>query len=259
MNQRVALGQLHNLGYRAEVAPNGRELLKALEKAEFDLILMDCQMPEMDGFAATAEIRRREGGARHTTIIAMTANALDGDDEKCLAAGMDDYISKPVKAEILRQKLKRWARSEATTSSGERLSEAAVSAGNTRGNVIDQAQLASLRAIQRPGQADSVTALIDAFVIETISQLKLLHEAVSSNDATEMRRVAHFLKGSSASIGARQMAALYEELEGKDGANGGTEALLKGLDKEFELVREALNAERRGMPNCVEDTLTGAQ
>jgi CheY-like chemotaxis protein/HPt (histidine-containing phosphotransfer) domain-containing protein len=259
VNQRVALGQLRNLGYRAEVVPNGLELLKALEGAEFDLILMDCQMPQMDGFAATAEIRRREGGARHTTIIAMTANALDGDDEKCLAVGMDDYMSKPVKAEVLREKLKRWARRVETTSSGERPSEPAVSAGNTRGNVIDQAQLAGLRAIQQPGQSDFVTGLIDAFVIETVSQLKVLHEAVSSNDATEMRRVAHFLKGSSANIGARQMAALYEELEGKDGANGDTEALLNDLDEEFQLVREALNAERRGIPNCVEDTLTGAQ
>jgi len=108
VNQKVALGILYNLGYRAEVVPNGKEALKALESGDFDLILMDCQMPEMDGFAATAEIRQREGVDRHTTIIAMTANALDGDDKKCLAAGMDDYLSKPVKAEILRRKLELW-------------------------------------------------------------------------------------------------------------------------------------------------------
>jgi two-component system, sensor histidine kinase and response regulator len=108
VNREVALGQLDNLGYRAEAAPNGIELLKLLDRDHADIILMDCQMPEMDGFATTAEIRRREGADRHTIIIAMTANALDGDQEGCLAAGMDDYLSKPVKADILRGKLELW-------------------------------------------------------------------------------------------------------------------------------------------------------
>ncbi|MEP7338750.1 MAG: response regulator, partial [Acidobacteriota bacterium] len=257
VNQQVALGQLYNLGYRAEVVANGLELLAALEKAEFDLILMDCQMPEMDGFAATAEIRRREDAARHSIIIAITANALDGDAEKCLAAGMDDYLSKPVKVEILRQKLERWI-SPAKTSPSEPglggpglpgLIEATVSAGNTRTNVIDQNQLASLRAIRQPGNGDFVTELIDMFVSDTVAQLKVLHEAVAGNDVIEIRRLAHFLKGSSANIGAMEMTALYEQLERVDSANGDAGALIKRLDQEFELAREALKAERQGMPD----------
>jgi CheY-like chemotaxis protein len=110
VNQMVARRMLENNGYRAELADNGVAALRVLEteNARFDLILMDVQMPEMDGFEATARIRLFENGSRHTPIIAMTANAMSGDRERCLAAGMDDYLSKPLTMKALHEKVSRW-------------------------------------------------------------------------------------------------------------------------------------------------------
>lgn len=239
VNQKVALAQLTNLGYLAEVVSNGRELLKALEFEHADIILMDCQMPEMDGFEATTAIRRSEGDTRHTTIIAMTANALAGDAEKCLAAGMDDYLSKPVKSDALRLMLKRWAE---TGESGNELrcgSEPKTSAG--AGGVIDQIQMASLREIRQP---NFVVELIDLFLSKAALDLSAMHKALSRGDVSAIQQLAHRLKGSSANIGATQMASLSEALESNNPAQD--ERKLWALESEFERVREALRVERIG-------------
>lgn len=232
INQQVALGQLQTLGYHAEVATNGRELLAAMEQTDYDLVLMDCQMPVMDGYAATAEIRRREGASRRTIIIAMTANALDGDRDKCLAAGMDDYLSKPIKSERLRLMLRQWL----TASDGAH----PVTAGNHKKvPVLDQAHIASLRLVPQTG---FLAGLIDVFIDEAALSLKAIHEAVGRDDKAEVHRLAHRLKGSCANMGATQMAAVAAGLEGDD--RDQVAASLPALEREFLLLRTELAAER---------------
>jgi CheY-like chemotaxis protein len=108
VNLKVAVIMLRNLGLEVDVTTNGREALEAWERDRHTLIFMDCQMPELDGYQATREIRRREGRERRTAIVAMTAEAISGDRESCLAAGMDDYVSKPVRREVLVRVLARW-------------------------------------------------------------------------------------------------------------------------------------------------------
>jgi CheY-like chemotaxis protein len=239
VNQAVALGQLFNLGYRGEAVSNGRELLAALETHDVDVILMDCQMPEMDGFAATVEIRRREGPGRHTTIIAMTANALDGDHERCVAAGMDDYLSKPVKSDALQLMLTRWSKREGSNEALQTRREPDQAAKDP---VLDRGQLEVLRSIQEPGEADCVTEVIDLFLADATVQVEALHQALMRDDAVEIKRVAHLLQGSSATMGATRMAALTHRLQGTDPAAG---EVLAQLDREFILVREALSMERK--------------
>jgi HPt (histidine-containing phosphotransfer) domain-containing protein len=197
----------------------------------------------------------------------MTANALDGDDERCLAAGMDDYLSKPVKVAALHQKLERWTNPGVTGASDSvlsdrhpefsRLESAVVAAnGKRRGDVIDRTQLVSLRAIQEPGEADLVTELIDLFLSEASSHLEALHEAVLRNDVVEIQRVAHRLQGSSANLGAMQMSALSQALDTSDPSEV-SNGLLAQLEIEFELVREALNAERRELEADLVTPLAG--
>jgi len=111
VNQRVASRMLQKLGYRVDLAEDGRQALEACERSEYDVVLMDCQMPVLDAFRATEELRRREEGTgRHLTIVAMTAHAMPGGRERCLEAGMDDHVSKPIKVEGLRRVLLRWRR-----------------------------------------------------------------------------------------------------------------------------------------------------
>ncbi|MDQ1818130.1 EAL domain-containing protein, partial [Massilia sp. CCM 9210] len=211
-NQMVAAGMLAMNGCACEFAANGREALEAARNGSFDLILMDCSMPEMDGYEATAHIRAFEqGSGRRTPLVAMTANTQRGDAEKCLAAGMDDYLAKPITLFELRQKLDRWLpRGEA--SPGEEPPSApapGAHAGDSGESPIDQAMFVKLREIM----GASLAQAISPFLEDTPQYLLDLEAAAHGGDCDTARAKAHAIKGSSGNLGATHLAQLAKEAE----------------------------------------------
>jgi two-component system, sensor histidine kinase and response regulator len=195
VNQKVAQLLLRQLGQRADLATNGAEAVSALQRQDYDVVLMDCQMPDMDGFNATRQIRELIPNERQPYIVAMTANALEGAREECLRAGMDDYISKPVDRARL---LAILAGVGATVSS------------SAEADVRDRAVLAQLTdEVGADGAAEVVQALIE----DAAQLLDGLEESLETNDAAALRRVAHTMKSNSAMVGADALAALLQELE----------------------------------------------
>ena len=255
VNQRVATLMLEGMGHRAEVASNGREAVDAVVANSYDVVLMDCQMPEMDGFEATAAIRVDERVGR-IPIIAMTAGAMTGDEQKCLAAGMNDYISKPFRHGQLQEVVERWLgptedRATApprlsdtdpaptpTTDPGEALSTAPV---------LDADQLASLRELEEDSGQSVVAHLITTYLDDATTQIESLRAAVGEGDAAETGRLAHGLKGSSATVGAASVAQACAALERAaiDGvAVTELPARMADVEAEFRRSRPALDAER---------------
>ena len=263
INQKVALRQLHKLGYSADAVANGVEAVAASRMIPYDIILMDCQMPEMDGFEATAAIRRRENleGAAgsstgHIPIIAMTANALEGDRERCLAVGMDDYVSKPVRPDVLAATLARWSKPEeqpadpATVDAAMDTAEPEVSAEPlyaSDGAIIDAKVLESLRSLQGADDPDLVNELIDMFLEDVPPRLAALRMAITEGHSLAVMQAAHALKSSSGNMGATRMGVLCNVLEeqGRTGLMGAAEEVFEALEQEFARVQRALEAEKK--------------
>jgi len=228
VNQKLALRLLLQMGYRADVAANGLEAIEAIQRQAYDVVLMDVQMPELDGLEASRQINQRWPRAARPRIIAMTANAMQGDREMCLAAGMDDYIAKPIRVEELVGALSR---------SQPRRGEGAKS--DMLESVIDKATLEGLVATT---DAAFVAELLSAFLDDSPQLIAAMRQAVTGQNADAFRRAAHSIKSNSANFGAMNLSALAKELEmmGKAGHFEGAGAKIERLAAEYAQVERAL-------------------
>jgi PAS domain S-box-containing protein len=246
-NQAVALGVLELEGYTVTVANNGKEALEAYAKGGFDLILMDCHMPEMDGFEATKKIREREAQskARRIPIIALTANAMTQDREECLKAGMDDHLSKPYGRLQIREVLSRWMAQLGARDAAE----AAAADVNQDGDALDREVLEQLAAVKRPGKGDLKSEVVGIYLSEAPQLVAKLKETVGAGDMPETARGAHTLRSSSANVGARRLSELCKDLENaaRSAASSDCGGLVARIDVEFAVVRRMLTAQLGGL------------
>jgi len=254
VNQKVALLQLRKLGYEADTVANGLEAVAALRQVPYEIVLMDCQMPEMDGYTAAREIRRIESEQPQAfkskppvRIVAMTANALDGDRAECLAAGMDDYVSKPVQIEELAVILERYAPS--ITASETAAADASAISPITLDSVeerLDSTVINGLRELREPGQDDPLAELVDLFLVDAPERLHRIQHGWQAGDLKAVQHAAHSLKGSASNLGVLRLAKLAARLEkeAKTGSLQHPEELVGALLAELEAVTLLLQQEK---------------
>jgi CheY-like chemotaxis protein/HPt (histidine-containing phosphotransfer) domain-containing protein len=261
INRQVVGAMLCGLGVEpGGMASDGFEAVAATDATPFDLILMDCQMPGMDGFEATREIRRKEAGGRHATIVALTANATPEDRERCLAAGMDDFMSKPVRLATLRETLDRWlaparASTEVWPAAADDIAQpplgpgpVAPAAQESDGPVVlDQETLAMLRSLGEGGE-DVLGPLVDLLESEAEGHLAAIEAAVERGDAQALGGIAHTLKGASRNLGAVLVGEIAAELERRGKSGSAAEAELVSQLKAALVTTSAAFREERQKP-----------
>jgi len=245
INQQVALGILQMQGYNVTVVNNGREALDAHAQGAFDLILMDCHMPEMDGFEATREIRAREQTAvgKRVPIVALTANAMAQDREECLNAGMDDHLSKPFSMQTLQDMLDRWMPQAASRQS--QAAELAAQATAKAAEVLDRQVLDQLGRVRTNGKPELLARVISLYLAESPKLMQKLKQAAGAKDAPEIARSAHSLKSSSANVGAKVLSRYCEDIEATARRADTEEArkILAKIETEHASVQSAFSAE----------------
>ncbi len=245
VNQEVARGMLELLGCDIMVAGNGHEAVAAVTSTRFDLVLMDCQMPQMDGYLATATIRDRERSMAlpRLPIIGVTANALVGDRERCLQAGMDDYLSKPFSLEELRAALERTLHDRKFRTQPP--PETRPTVGERQTGVLDSAALASIRRLNPAGYPALLERLVVAYLKSSDQAVAMLGEALVNGQREELGKIAHSLKSSSGNVGAIRLIALCKELEmiGYGKSDADPAPLVDAITREYRDARKALRAE----------------
>ena len=250
INQKVALRLMQQLGYEADVAGTGREAVQQVERRSYDLILMDVQMPEMDGLEATRRIRQWEQGQpgrRPAVIIALTANAMLGDREKCLAAGMNDYLAKPLRLPALKDSFEKWGRAihQSRSAPAPVPAPAAAPAGDTSDEqLVDMDRLTELAG----GGEDDLRDLVELYLKQTADQVEKLQVALKAGAGPEIRRIAHSCVGASATCGMQTLVAPLRELEhmGEHGQLADAQRPLNVVVREFERVRQFLATKVKG-------------
>jgi len=233
VNQKVAMRILEKGGHRIDAVANGREALEALNRVQYDIVLMDVQMPEMDGYTATRQIRNPQSAVRNIPVIAMTAHAMKGDREKCLAAGMDDYISKPVKPKKLMEIVQRWA--------GKQVLHPLIGNDKPSAPISSPVDIKHLEEITG-GESEFKREIIELFFQDTGEHLSRLKKALDEGNATALEREAHTVKGAGVNMGADKFGelALALERKGKSGSLEGAQDMLAELEAEFRRVNDFL-------------------
>jgi diguanylate cyclase (GGDEF)-like protein len=247
-SQQVAVAMLERLGCETEIAATGQEALERVRDGTFDLVLMDCHMPQMDGYEATRQIRTLGGSRSEVPIIAMTANTHSGDNEACIAAGMDDYLVKPVTLDLLRDKLGRWLargkdRLEPIPAVRDTRNRYAV-AESSKTALLDEKILGKLR----DDTGDAFSEVLEMFLEDLPGYLRTLEKAILEQDGETMVEIAHAIKGSGRNLGAHRLVAVAKRLEdlGHTGAfSGQANALFSRLATEYELVKAELQQQVR--------------
>jgi len=243
-NQQVAVGILKKLGLRADAVANGAEAVKALETLPYDLVLMDMQMPEMDGIEATREIRNPQSAVRNhqIPIIAMTAHALHGDREKCIEAGMNDYLTKPIFPQALADALEKWLPRETKVSGLQALGDAkdrtSVTAREQEIPVFDKAGM----MVRLMDDEDLARTVVGGFLEDIPRQIEVLKGCLEAGDAPRAERQAHSIKGASANVGGAALSAVAFEME-KAGKTGNLEAVaarLPELETQFARLKATM-------------------